>query len=240
MYAGSDVSMVPLVIRRAQTIVGDDWKRTDVEIRDILRRAYQQERAARATDEVLSVYGMDMQTFLAHGRGVFGDEFSALRQRIEQVDLGCEFMVAGRGANDLRSLFTVTNPGVIHDYTHIGFWAIGSGAWAALGALSLRKHNDRLRTAETMYHVCEAKFAAEASYGVGRDTFAILYDGTMRKYSLLQELFIEQVRSQWEAIGKPQPSDEAVRLINEWLRKRRVWAISEGKLTADEPEPSGS
>jgi len=93
----------------------------------------------------------------------------------------------------------VSDPGIVRDYDEPGYWAIGSGAYAALSTLAARKQSRLRFLPETIYNVCEAKCAAETAVGVGRDTYVTIHDGG--RWTALQDNGLAELRQEWERVA---------------------------------------
>jgi hypothetical protein len=130
-----------------------------------------------------------MEEFLANGMNTFGDVgYGVMRERIDQTTLDCSLLIGGFDQADRACIFSVEEPGTVHDFAGIGYWAIGSGALNALGRLSIRKQRSGLSIEQTIYNVYEAKIAAESAFGVGPTTnlFVVRPDGVA--YTLGKEI----------------------------------------------------
>jgi len=148
-------------------------QRSYEQVVETITRAYRETVKHEITNRVLSVYSLSMEDFTRDGLKMFGAEaFADIRYRIEraQADFDCELLVSGFEGVCQPRVFGVVNPGygVNHDDLH--FWAIGSGAAIALGSLANRVQRQSMTVLETIYNVLEAKFAAERSPGVGKET----------------------------------------------------------------------
>ena len=166
-------------------------------------RAYREERVLRAEQMLLAPYGLDMGAFNNQAIDLFGDSGAALmRDRIERIDFDCEFLVCGFDQDNQPHIFTVSNPGVVNDYDTTAYWAIGSGAFNALGALTMRGHSQLCSLNGLVYDACEAKFVAENASGVGRGSVVIIQRPDLSALMLRHDE-IEALRTIWEQCGKP-------------------------------------
>jgi hypothetical protein len=230
MFSGENVNHAIAVLARVNdTIVESGLEETAFnreQIHKIIREAYQAERRQRATDLLLSPYGLKMEDFLANGHNIFSDsEFSVIQQGIEMSRLECELLICGFYRGFRPHIFSVVDPGIVEDHDGIGFWIIGSGSNLALASLALRKHSPALPTESTVFHVCEAKFAAESAIGIGKTTAAVLMtkQGDDTRVGLLGDDVMSAVRLEYERIHRPQSPTAVLPAIRGWLANRGGW-----------------
>jgi 20S proteasome alpha/beta subunit len=204
LFAADDTSIVPVVLREFDTQI-QTWD-TPMSVEHVsrcLQGGFQAVRLAEATARFLSPYGLSMPQFLASGSTFFGPTgFALLRQKIEEYRLGCEFLITGFDHLQNPHILTVEDPGVIKDHGVSGYWAIGSGSLAALGALYAQKHSVYRTTLQAVYNVTGAKISAESAIGVGRSTF-LMIRRKRREMTILKRTEIGLVRKEWERIHKP-------------------------------------
>jgi hypothetical protein len=113
----------------------------------------------------------------------------------------------------------------LQDRTRADFAAIGSGNTAALASLSVDDYNRQRHLAEAVYHVCAAKFMAEASRapGVGKATLVLCMrpDG---KTKWIFKTHIEWIRRCWDEHGRPRvPSDEQIEQVIQPILTQQEW-----------------
>lgn len=186
VFAGDDITQIGPVIRATRDQLDGNSRPTQEQVAQALKNNYQAGRQALAVDRHLGIYGLTMDEFLSNGLTMFGDVgFGVIRERIDHTSLDCSLLVGGFDHKDYARLFSVEEPGVVHDFNSVGYWAIGSGATNALGRLSIRRQSARTMLAETIYNVCEAKVAAENALGVGTTTTLLVVsaDGIARVLS---------------------------------------------------------
>lgn len=218
MWSGDDITPIPTILARAREILEEhgrpsfEW--TAAQAGDALSRAYQEETRRRAVAEFLTPFDLDMPKFLSDGAHIFQNEYQARLQNIEHFDLGIDFLVAGFHGSD-PAIFTVGRRGHVMRFNKPGFWAIGSGWAQAIGALALRRHHISRKTPEVLYAVLEAKFAAELSRGVGRDTTLAVMDPYTFIRPVPQQRLV-RLRSIWENLGQPPTPTEALTSVDEW------------------------
>ena len=93
-------------------------------------------------------------------------------------------------------------------FNSLGFWAIGSGAPAALSSLSFHISRKQLTVyssvSEAVYFSLAAKFMAESANDVGKSTFVVIlsnHDSEPLEY--VSDQGIEKIRKLWERSGAP-------------------------------------
>ena len=112
-------------------------------------------------------------------------------------------------------------------------WAIGTGAPAALSSLAFHRDRADFNTfsseEEAVYFGLAAKFMAEASPYVGRETF-VTVDRKRGELGYLLPEDIDKVRNIWEAGGRPRaPRD---------LLGRVQGIVSRGPIRGNKKRPS--
>jgi hypothetical protein len=142
---------------------------------------------------------MVINDFTRNGLKDLGPEaFAEIRQRIELVTIGCEFLVTGFDEQRRPHIFHVKERGIVDDHRRTGFWAIGSGEYAAISALVFHEYRTTLPVADAAYYVCMAKFMAErAELGEETDVGYLAPDGSV--YSIDPA----PIRQLWKDEGMP-------------------------------------
>ena len=173
------------------------------------KKAYQDHLSEMASDQILSRFQMDMKEFKEEGTKRFTPEmYNSLCQEIRTVKLDCEFLIFGFDKRKQPRLFTITPPGVMALYDKPGFWAIGSGSFAALSVLfSLGQTVDN-PFEETLFNVLMAKFMAETPGRVGEHThiYAMQEGNKWFSYPMWLE---PTIRKWWNDHAKPR-RDEGI------------------------------
>jgi hypothetical protein len=231
LYAANDMSRVGAILERATDGLAKLKDPSSSEVEGVVVQAFQKEVQMAAANKVLSPYGLDLETFVATGRGKFGDQvFDQLRRDLEKACPSCTFLVVGFGRDKHADIFEVSVPGQASRYNEIGFWAIGSGAHSAISSLMFRKHQRSAGAAETIYHVCEAKLMAESALGVGTDTtVALLKPDAEAKY--IRGSAFKHIRRRWETAGQPRVPKNIVVEIQKMLDEWKAPAKASDKVT---------
>lgn len=171
MMAGDDITPCVPIIDRAAGYFHNRNNSLAV-ARAVFKRACQQHLKEMREDAVLGGYGLSMDVFLKTGKRRFTDKiFNSLCDRMEPIELKCEFLIYGFDAIGNPHIFTVVGGGSDAVLDKPGFSAIGCGRWAAEGLLYYLKQNISLSMEETIFNLCAAKFMAERAAGVGQDTY---------------------------------------------------------------------
>jgi hypothetical protein len=214
LMAGSDITPCVEIMQAATGLLSGKHN-TLRNIASAVKTAYQNRLQELIEDRILSRYGMKLQEFKASGKNQLTVEiFNSICSQIDNTSLECEFLVFGFDDNKIPHIFVVTNPGIVNVYDKPGFWAIGSGASAALSMLFYRGQNEDTEMEKALYHACEAKFMAETASDVGIETqFFISKHGhdTMSHKSTL----LEVIRREWEKQGKPKFPRNVIKRIKE-------------------------
>lgn len=239
-FAGDDVSRaLPLLARVKKELSG----RNALTVEDVagsLVRGYHAERTALAVETHLGIYSLDMPQFLSNGANIFQDGFGVMRERIEQVTLGCECLLHGFDHEDAPHIVSVEHPGVAQ-FINIGYWAIGSGAPMAFTRLSLRQQAPYTSLEETIYNVCEAKSAAQRALGVGKLTVLMICEPGQSVLTLSAQVSHEVLSVSEQALIPDVPKDliESIGAEVAHLRaKRKLLAASSPPAATPSPPRS--
>ncbi len=219
MMAGNDITpCVEIMAASAALLVNK--KNTLMNVTNAVKTAYQNRLQELIQDKILSRYGMTLPEFRVDGKKHLTPEiFNSICSQIDNTGLECEFLVFGFDEHKIPHVFIVTNPGIVNVYDKPGFWAIGSGASAALSMLFYRGQNTEKQMEETLYHTCEAKFMAESASDVGAETqfFIGKYGANTMSHSTK---LLENIRDEWENHGKPKFPPTVLKKIRDGNIKR--------------------
>jgi hypothetical protein len=168
-YAASNVPNAFEVIMAARPLVMNLETKVWHDVMPAVERGYRNVRNAKAEGLYLSSWGETADSFHATGRNRIPETvYAATQSKMERYDLGVDLLVVG--FDDTSHIYTVKNPGVRSDHTGLGFWAIGSGAAAAIANLFSRQCSFHCHAEEVLYLVYESKIYAESATGVGSET----------------------------------------------------------------------
>lgn len=162
-------------------------------------------------------------------------------KKARKVDsLRCQLLLFGFDDAGPHVLITIDNPKVqtaVEDFTRVGYWAIGSGAQAALTSLVMRRHKPQQGLPGSIYAVCEAKFTAQALgvVGVGSSTCILVYHSDLTFRSLNNDRTKQILRRAWEQYGRPQPADVCFSDI-----QREIEAVVPKQMDGDDAEATPS
>lgn len=219
LFAGEDITQFRPIVQEVATVLESHSAVSLALAEQTFTEKYRERLKRECEARVLSVYGLDRDTFVKNGLRTFGEAaFSDLRYRLETTRLGADFLVYGFDTGGNPHLFTVVHPGVASHYTDIGCWAIGSGAQTATSSLFFHRYFIRHSCRSAIYEVCAAKFMAESAMGVGKDTavIALRRDGST---AFLNISDVQAIRSLWEREGQPRlPTISDDLFTMEWQR----------------------
>jgi hypothetical protein len=178
-------------------------------VRQACEEAYRSVFANYFFAERLSRYGFkSMDDFKENGLRVFGPNLLAkFSKQIDSYTLGIDLLVfgftPGPPFGDFH-IFEVNNPGVANDCNMFGYGIIGSGHDQALTTL-LRKPFKAPTVSNAIWRLCDAKFSAETSNGVGKETNVMIAfeDG---KLGMLAAACLKDIRAAWEKDRRAGPS----------------------------------
>jgi 20S proteasome alpha/beta subunit len=209
LCAGNDAARADTIYNRVRKQLVDKSPEPSVdEIAEALFMECKRERDRIVEGKILSKHGYDTTTFREKGKqlctaAVFFDIHSAMAQ----ISLSLDFIIAGfdeKGEPHLRFTNCETPP---EDYDSLGFYAIGSGAHAALSSMTHAVEHlifSRYRdTGTVLYHAMAAKFMAESARDVGKDTFAVVIGHNESPKFISVFDGDEYVRERWKSEGAP-------------------------------------
>ena len=209
MIAGDVSHVVPIVEAASANLLNlTDAANTRETVERAVVSAYQKVRRQLVEDAILSPLGLEWNA----------DNCLKLADRIDDVTLGCELLIAGFDWNGDGYLFTVEDPGVVNNQNVCGYYAIGSGSYSALATMMHHSVNQEMSLARILYHACEAKFMAESAEGVGRHTHVkVARAGGKMDANELQAGAIDSIRRAWEEEGKPRIPHNLVEQLEKQL-----------------------
>jgi hypothetical protein len=201
---------VPLIYHYAVLFAGNDAAHAG----GVISRAKecQIERDKVAEAEILKPHGYDLETFRDKGSELCTDAvFFDIHTELQKKTLSLDFVIAGFDSNNqghIRFTNCITPP---QDYDSIGFWAIGTGAQAALASLSHAVEHLGLSRWDdpevVLYHTLAAKFMAESARDVGKATDAHIVIAFPSGEVGLRQINplggFDYVRKVWEREGAP-------------------------------------
>ena len=143
-----------------------------------------------------------------------------MRQLVRKTKWPCEFLVGGFDADGSPQLIWVNGEGKARNCDALGYWAVGSGAEEALAAIARRYRNlKQFGTVATMYHMLEARFAAEVEPGVGKDeTMAMVLEYRKFPMPVLSFVGIERLRELYTSHNQRYP-DGALEAMGEMFEQ---------------------
>lgn len=223
MMSADDLTQcIPIIERAGEYFTGRANKLRTA--RAVFKGAYSQHRVEMCEDAGLSAYGLSMKAFLKDGRKKLSDRmYESIRKRMEEVKVGCTFLVAGFDSSGRPHIFEVSeskNGGIAdHVYDKPGFCAIGSGSYIAETILySLGQSTDRT-FCETIFNVCAAKFMAEKASDVGKATYLLCKKQGSSAFAYAYGI-IEAMRRAWDEHGCPRVPERIVETIEKVYHPR--------------------
>jgi hypothetical protein len=182
-YAARNVPYAFEVIMTARPSVLELEDKVWHDVMPAIERGYQKVRNAKTEAFFLRSWGETAESFYSTGKDRLAETlYLSAQSKMERYDLGADLLIAG--FDDTGRIFTVENPGVSKDHTGLGFWAIGSGAPAAIANLFARQCSFHCHVEEVLYLVYESKVYAEsATVGQETDLFVICKKQPTAPYS---------------------------------------------------------
>lgn len=210
MMAGNDIChFIPIRDRASENMRGKpNTLRSAI---SAFKRAYRDYLSEVATDRVLGRYDLDVSSF-KKGKGHYFTKkiYQSLFDRIEAVELECNFLVYGFDARKQPHIFAVRHPGTVDVWDKPGFWAVGSGRVSALGMLFHLNQGMDVSLLGTMCNVLFAKYFSEKASDVGEST--IFYAKRPGTDIFVRPANLESsIRTAWVREGAPKVPTEFLR-----------------------------
>jgi hypothetical protein len=229
MVAGNDVTASRPIFNRVREELGFVLPVNDKnqipsvsKVAEVFERSYAIERRRLIESNFLASFNMTLEDFKTNGASSFPDStYREMWKRIDEYDMGCEFLISGFDAKGHAHILGIDHPGVVREYTDIRFWAIGSGQHQALSILSFLRRNSDGNHKATLYQVCAAKFFAETEPSVGRSTF-VLEGESASPAGPVHWQTVEEMRALWDKHSPkvPQDTDKVKIKVDTSLRKK--------------------
>jgi ATP-dependent protease HslVU (ClpYQ) peptidase subunit len=205
LFAGDTAYAVPIVDRVREKLKPIVEAPTGAQVKTAFREAFQEEYRMHAADEILSRYNLTFEEFKKAGRAL-GAGLNEVMEELKAFRLGITFLVCGFSETQYAQMFCITDPGRIRELHQMDYWAIGSGVYHALSALTGRPIAS-LPISEVVYRCCEAKFVAESASGIGPDTTVHVMNANGEDVSIRTE-DLELMRKVWKvSLINPAPKE---------------------------------
>jgi hypothetical protein len=230
MFAGNDVEHAEPIIRNAK----DAMRRlglkkdksssiiTPEEAALIVDNAYSEQLQAQIENKILRKRGYNTDSFqkLAKNRCT-SEVYARVWDQIGKEKFSLTLMVTGHDENGSGHIWLVDGESAPASYNSISFWAIGSGASAALSriALYLSKHREFTSLEEALYVAVTAKFAAESAENVGRSTSVFINKHWKHEVDsiLVGENAVLAMRTHWDTHGVPPVPEDMIKGVRKYL-----------------------
>lgn len=140
---------------------------------EAFRTSYQQVRLTNTIHRELEPRGLDLSNYYGMQQQLAPQVVQIIDQALSSSDLGVQMLIAGANEGGY-SIYTILNPGTIHDNGGIGHGAIGSGAPHALSFLIENSYTSSMTKEEVVSLVQKAKSRSEVAPGVGNQTTIVV------------------------------------------------------------------
>jgi hypothetical protein len=219
MMSADDLTQcIPVIERAAEYVAGRANKPHT--IRSAFKRAFSQHLVEMREDAALSHYGLTMKEFIKSGKKRFNERmFQSICKNMDDVKLGCEFIVAGFDSLTRPHIFHVTNEGKDSIYDKPGYHCIGSGSLVAESILYYFGQSIDRTFHETIFNVCAAKFMAERCAGVGKATYLYARKYGSNAFAYVSGM-VEGIRASWDERGCPRVPEGLIRSIGDVYHPR--------------------
>lgn len=203
-------------------------------MRTLLATAIEVELPRFLSAAYLTPYGIDMPTFLNRKKiANFTEErwneiHRAMADYSQQYDV--ELTVTGWGKTQTDqagegqsrvTIYSASRYGVTM-HSDEGYYTSGSGAPAARSILSFFNYERHFTLPRALYCVAAAKFMAERSAGVGKNTLLHVWPRSSSRGYFIQLDELARIREIWESSGKPQIPTKAEDICLDILAKHQT------------------
>jgi hypothetical protein len=223
LYAGTDMEYVPGILDDARgrlSTLRRKKKRalTPTEVGKGLQESWWAQLESLIECQILRRHGFTLERFLREGKQKCTASFySSIRAKIDQVKLSLNFLVAGfdkDGQGHILVIDGITPPA---RYDSVGMWAIGTGATAALSAMSFQADNGTLSVyapaINAVYCLCEARFMAATASEVGHKGSFLVIISDNGPDEFLHEDGFNRIEEIWREFGAPRFPRQALEEI---------------------------
>lgn len=219
MFASDDTTDVSPILDRAKyRMCQAKGQRSLSEAGIILQESYMLRHQDLIEFGVLKPLGFkDYDDFHQRAKDCLPEsEHIRILQKIDMTAPQCTFLVGGFDPMEIGHLFQQECKAAWLGLDELGWWAIGSGQNEAIGALQwfAQNYGFSIPCSEglAVYCLLAAKFMAEASNLVGRQTF-VLSHSFSESVRWMPEYFVERIRAEWEHFGTGKISKLTIRNI---------------------------
>jgi len=209
LFAGEDTEHIPFILERAHELLLATLKRksaspTPTQVANALQRAYDERLDAEITAKVLRRYNFTGKSFRDEGkRKCTASVYNSICTKIALVKLSLKFLIVGFDSKKEPRIMVGGGEETPMDYTRLGFWAIGSGADAALSSLMYHRQRQQISTMisveQCVYVVAASKYMAESARDVGEHTSMMTLDMS----PALNTIMDNPIRKIWKEEGAP-------------------------------------
>ncbi len=165
LFAGDIVNANEVLALAKLSIKADD---SVADVADKIKFSYAQRLRTAINDEILSKYGLDIDSFNAQQRTLDPIFVNSVMETINnpQNNLGIEVIIAGKDRSGPH-LHKVMHPGTVSDQTPIGYVCVGSGSSHANLSLIESHSHSGMDAGDLTYAILKAKKKAEYDPNVG-------------------------------------------------------------------------
>ena len=139
------------------------------EVAEVIRGVYQFFRLQQVIQKELEPRGLTLQDYYSNQQGLLIPIVQTIDSALVETDIDVDIIVVGPSV-DGHTIHTITNPGVLHDLSPIGYCAIGSGAPHAMYSLIESEYSPSHDANSVKEMVMRAKQRSEVAPGVGKNT----------------------------------------------------------------------
>ena len=205
--AGSAIALTP-ILQKVKTLTLQSPAKDIPTLAEQTRLAYEQVRNEKLNEEILSSYGLNLQSFYQANMALNQQLMALLIQRMQQYNYNLWVLLAGVDDNG-GHIFRIENPAVKYCYDSIGYHAIGSGeihAAMTFIANDFKTKDTPLNRGLTLSY--EAKRRSEKAQGVGAQTdmTIVMKDGIKRVpddvITRLDSIYQKRVEQEKKAVSE--------------------------------------
>lgn len=201
LWSGEDISFVPAFIDLVQKQLEPKEEYEWLAVATAFANARKALLSSEINNRVFSRYPFNRDAFYKSGKtDLTPSVFNSIHREASKVKLECDFLVCGFDEKGDGHIFTFNQDGETRSCDKQGFWAIGSGDYAALSTFFFAAKRNGINQNSTldacMYVATSAKFMAESADGVGQKTFVTVWTFNHTTGGV-SEAVIDSYRVEW-------------------------------------------
>jgi hypothetical protein len=237
MFVGENSSLVALIDAVKERV--ENVKENTLRSFALLcSKAYRLERRTIVETKILAKYDIDSYADYLGLKNSDRTFFDAIAKEIEKTEENWHLLFCGFDKKNSPHIFVISEFGRIQYCDIEGFAAIGSGAWAAVIALSSFPFNRRMKIGEAIFAMLAAKYTAEETAdGVGAETVFVVLRPSPPPEGVpgISQKSIRLFRKKWKTLpkipkGAGQELERDLLNVEGWIAARQEQILADSTV----------